>query len=40
MAQIAGLLGYQEQSSFNRATKRWFGVTPKAYRKSLQTPAK
>ncbi|MDF1693150.1 MAG: AraC family transcriptional regulator [Zhongshania sp.] len=36
MAQIAGLLGYQEQSSFNRAVKRWFGVTPNSYRKSFQ----
>ncbi|MEX1670100.1 AraC family transcriptional regulator [Zhongshania guokunii] len=36
MAQIAGLLGYQEQSSFNRAVKRWFGVTPNNYRKSFQ----
>lgn len=35
MAQIAGLLGYQEQSSFNRAVKRWFGVTPNNYRKLL-----
>lgn len=35
MAQIAALLGYQEQSSFNRAAKRWFGVTPNNYRKSL-----
>jgi AraC-like DNA-binding protein len=40
MAQIAGLLGYQEQSSFNRAAKRWFGVTPNAYRKSLQRTVK
>jgi len=37
MAQIAALLGYQEQSSFNRAAKRWFGVTPNHYRKSLHT---
>lgn len=40
MAQIAGLLGYQEQSSFNRAAKRWFGVTPNTYRKSLLNVAK
>ncbi|CAA0082244.1 HTH-type transcriptional regulator VirS [Zhongshania aliphaticivorans] len=40
MAQIAGILGYQEQSSFNRAVKRWFGVTPNTYRKSLYKPAK
>jgi AraC-like DNA-binding protein len=40
MAQIAALLGYQEQSSFNRAAKRWFGVTPNSYRKSLQNSAK
>lgn len=35
MARIAGLLGYQEQSSFNRAAKRWFGMTPRAYRQQL-----
>lgn len=40
MAQIAGLLGYQEQSSFNRAAKRWFNVTPNAYRKSLHSRTK
>ena len=31
MSQIAGLLGYSEQSSFNRAFKRWFNMTPKQY---------
>lgn len=31
MSQIAGLLGYNEQSSFNRAFKRWFNMTPKQY---------
>ncbi|MBB5189206.1 AraC-like DNA-binding protein [Zhongshania antarctica] len=31
MSQIAGALGYSEQSSFNRAFKRWFGMTPKKY---------
>ncbi|MBW2940405.1 AraC family transcriptional regulator [Zhongshania aquimaris] len=40
MAQIAGLLGYQEQSSFNRAAKRWFGVTPNVYRKAVHTATK
>lgn len=30
LAQIAGLLGYNEQSSFNRACRRWFGKTPRA----------
>ncbi|MEH6486216.1 MULTISPECIES: AraC family transcriptional regulator [Pseudomonas] len=36
MAQIAGLLGYAEQSSFNRACKRWYGVTPRARRAQLR----
>ena len=30
--QIALDLGYSEQSAFNRAFKRWFAVTPLAYR--------
>lgn len=34
MSQIAGLLGYNEQSSFNRAFKRWFEMTPKKYLQS------
>lgn len=34
MSQIAGLLGYNEQSSFNRAFKRWFEMTPKQYLKN------
>jgi AraC-like DNA-binding protein len=33
MSQVAGLLGYSEQSSFNRAFKQWFGVTPSQYHK-------
>ena len=36
MSQIAGLLGYNEQSSFNRAFKRWFNMTPKQYLQSKQ----
>ncbi len=31
MSQVAGLLGYREQSSFNRAFKRWYGVTPRQF---------
>ncbi|MEQ9546929.1 MAG: AraC family transcriptional regulator [Marinobacter sp.] len=34
-SQIGGLLGYSEQSAFNRACRDWFGVTPKSYRKQL-----
>lgn len=36
LSEIAFLTGYSEQSAFNRAFKRWTGVTPAAYRKSLQ----
>lgn len=32
MVQIAGQLGYTEQSTFSRSCHRWFGVTPKKYR--------
>ncbi len=35
LSEIAFLTGYSEQSAFNRAFKRWMGVTPAAYRKSL-----
>jgi len=33
--QIAGLLGYSEQSSLNRSCQRWFGTTPRGYRVQL-----
>ncbi|MZR62817.1 AraC family transcriptional regulator ligand-binding domain-containing protein [Alcanivorax sp. DP30] len=41
LSQIAGLLGYSEQSAFNRACRDWFDVTPRAYRQQLleQPPA-
>lgn len=32
LAQVGELLGYAEQSSFNRACRRWFGDTPQAVR--------
>ncbi|MEL7300783.1 MAG: AraC family transcriptional regulator [Pseudomonadota bacterium] len=35
LAEIAFLTGYSEQSAFNRAFKRWTGMTPAAYRKAL-----
>lgn len=33
--QIAGLLGYTEQSTLNRSCRRWFGKTPREYRAAL-----
>ena len=32
IAEVAYLLGFSEQSAFNRAFRRWYGVTPKQYR--------
>jgi AraC-like DNA-binding protein len=32
LADIAFLLGYQEQSAFNHAFKGWFGISPGSYR--------
>lgn len=38
-SQVAGLLGYSEQSVFNRACRRWYGVTPRQRRRQLlETP--
>ncbi|HJV86487.1 MAG TPA: AraC family transcriptional regulator [Noviherbaspirillum sp.] len=36
IAEIAFLLGYQEQSSFNHAFKDWTGMNPGAYRDKIQ----
>ena len=36
LSQIAGLLGYGDQSAFARACKRWTGLTPQVYRKSVR----
>jgi AraC-like DNA-binding protein len=38
LGQIAGLLGFAEQSSLNRACRRWFGKTPRQYRADLSMP--
>jgi AraC-like DNA-binding protein len=35
LSQIAGLLGYAEQSALNRSCRRWFGNTPRQYRAGL-----
>ncbi|HWQ32042.1 MAG TPA: AraC family transcriptional regulator [Blastocatellia bacterium] len=34
LTQLAGLAGYAEQSSLNRACQRWFGQSPRRYRAS------
>ncbi|MFV8783247.1 AraC family transcriptional regulator [Microbulbifer sp. SA54] len=36
LSQIAGLLGYSEQSALNRACRDWFGATPRALRAEYQ----
>jgi AraC-like DNA-binding protein len=36
LAQLVNLLGYSEQSVFNRACQRWFGMPPMQFRKTLQ----
>ncbi|MDG9925119.1 MULTISPECIES: AraC family transcriptional regulator [unclassified Pseudomonas] len=33
--EVADRLGYRELSSFNRAFRRWYGVTPAAFREGL-----
>lgn len=35
LSQLAGLLGYSEQSVFTRACRRWFGQTPSAVRRCV-----
>lgn len=37
LGQISGLLGYAEQSAFNRSCRRWFGATPRAIRAQAVT---
>lgn len=38
LSDIALMLGYSEQSTFQRAFKRWCGQTPARYRRSLSRP--
>ncbi|MBC9249600.1 hypothetical protein A9179_04855 [Pseudomonas alcaligenes] len=39
LVDIAYLLGFSEQSAFQRAFKRWSGMTPGQYRRSHSAPA-
>ena len=39
LAEVALLLGYSEQSAFNRATLRWTGMTPRRWRAVLERHA-
>jgi AraC-like DNA-binding protein len=39
LSQIAGLLGYAEQSTLNRSCRRWFGKTPRQFRAGLTVPS-
>ncbi|MDT0634612.1 AraC family transcriptional regulator [Spectribacter hydrogenoxidans] len=38
LSQITGLLGYAEQSTFNRSCRRWFGATPRQCRARVRGP--
>lgn len=40
LPDIALLLGYSEQSAFNRAFKRWTGESPKRFRRQQMAPGK
>jgi AraC-like DNA-binding protein len=35
--QIASMLGYSEQSAFNRSCRRWFGMTPRQIREGAHS---
>jgi AraC-like DNA-binding protein len=36
IGEIAYLVGYSEPAPFHRAFKRWYGVTPEAFRQKLR----
>lgn len=38
VGQVSVLLGYTEQSAFNRAFKRWFATSPRAFRADSSRP--
>lgn len=38
LKQLAGALGFSEQSAFTRACKRWFGASPKELRSRTRCP--
>jgi AraC-like DNA-binding protein len=38
ISEVAYLVGYSEPAPFHRAFKRWYGVTPEAYRRSEPSP--
>ncbi|NTX39769.1 AraC family transcriptional regulator [Myxococcus sp. CA033] len=38
VSQVAFLLGYSELSTFDRAFKRWTGMTPRVWRESTERP--
>ena len=40
LTDIALLLGYSEQSAFNRAFKRWYNEPPKSYRTRTSTASR
>lgn len=37
LGQLAGVLGFSEQSALSRASRRWFGEAPREVRRSLQS---
>ncbi|MBB2494722.1 AraC family transcriptional regulator [Aquipseudomonas ullengensis] len=39
IAQLADLLGYGDQSAFSRAFQRWYGTSPREWRKQLPSKA-
>ena len=37
ICEVAYLAGYSEPAPFHRAFKRWYGMTPEAFRQSAKT---